>query len=307
MTFLEIQSLPKKIKIGLVALVLFLAFGVYRYYSLHQAFEATQKELVTTQAEFTRAKQEYASTTENLKNVLTLTKDQKATLESTLQVEQDRNTLFNAQIETLTGSVNTLQKLSSTDKELLQKYSKVYFLNENYIPSSLIDVSSSGFAFRKNEIMQIHSGVWPYLQNLLQTANSEAKGLQILSAFRSFGTQSTLKAGYKQTYGSGANKFSADQGYSEHQLGTAVDFTTVQDGADLDSFRDSPAYTWLLANAHKYGFVLSYPERNAYYEFEPWHWRFVGLKLAQKLHEENKHFYDLDQREIDTYLINIFD
>jgi len=86
-----------------------------------------------------------------------------------------------------------------------------------------------------------------------------------------------------------------------------VDFTTLDAGAVFLKFRTDPAYRWLKDNAHNYGFILSYPEENSYYKFEPWHWRFVGVELAKMLHRENKYFYDLDQREIDTYLIKLFD
>ncbi|OHB11524.1 MAG: hypothetical protein A3H60_01405 [Candidatus Zambryskibacteria bacterium RIFCSPLOWO2_02_FULL_44_12b] len=130
----------------------------------------------------------------------------------------------------------------------------------------------------------------------------------IASAFRSFETQASLKSEYRVVYGAGtANQFSADQGYSEHQLGTAMDFTTPSVGGAFSKFPADPAYDWLQDNAHKYGFVLSYPENNSYYKFEPWHWRFVGVALATFLHGEGKYFYDLDQREIDTYLIKLFD
>jgi len=59
--------------------------------------------------------------------------------------------------------------------------------------------------------------------------------------------------------------------------------------------------------AHEYGFVLSYAEGNSYFMFEPWHWRFVGVELATRLKNEGKKFYDLDQREINQYLVKIFD
>ena len=121
-------------------------------------------------------------------------------------------------------------------------------------------------------------------------------------------SKAALKSESKITYGPGtANQFSADQGCSEHQLGTSVDFTTLDAGAVFSKFRTDPAYQWLKDNAHNYGFILSYPEENSYYKFEPWHWRFVGVELAKTLHRENKYFYDLDQREIDTYLIKLFD
>ncbi len=48
-------------------------------------------------------------------------------------------------------------------------------------------------------------------------------------------------------------------------------------------------------------------KENKYYIYEPWHWRFVGIALATKLHEEQKTLYGMDQREIDDYLVTIFD
>lgn len=109
-------------------------------------------------------------------------------------------------------------------------------------------------------------------------------------------------------YGAGtANSFSADQGYSEHQLGTAVDIITPGLGGVLDGFDKTNAYQWMLQNAYKYGFILSFPQNNGYYVYEPWHWRFVGVKIATDLHNQNMHFYDMDQRVIDTYLVSIFD
>ncbi len=108
-------------------------------------------------------------------------------------------------------------------------------------------------------------------------------------------------------YGAGANTFSADQGYSEHQLGTTVDFSSDEIGGGLTDFQNTKAFAWLEENAHRYGFTLSYPEANEYYIYEPWHWRFVGQELADDLYDDGKHFYDYDQRTIDEYLISIFD
>ena len=110
------------------------------------------------------------------------------------------------------------------------------------------------------------------------------------------------------TYGAGtANSFSADQGYSEHQLGTTVDMITSGLGGVLDGFDTTKAYQWMLSNAYKYGFILSYPKNNNYYVYEPWHWRFVGIKFAKYLHDQKLNFYDLEQRTIDSYLVSIFD
>jgi D-alanyl-D-alanine carboxypeptidase len=131
--------------------------------------------------------------------------------------------------------------------------------------------------------------------------------LRVVSAYRSFAEQMTLKSGYRVQYGTGANAFSAEQGYSEHQLGTTVDFTTPVIKGAYASFENTTAYAWLTKNAYKYGFILSYPKGNSYYVYEPWHWRFVGKDLADRLHDEGLDFYEMDQREIDEYLIRIFD
>src|SRR3989338_2860030 len=105
-----------------------------------------------------------------------------------------------------------------------------------------------------------HALAFPYLQKLLDDARGSGVEMKIVSGYRSFETQKDLKSKYKVTYGSGANTFSAEQGYSEHQLGTAVDFTSVPLGAAFEKFDTTTPYFWLTEVAHKYGFVLSYPK-----------------------------------------------
>ena len=226
-----------------------------------------------------------------------------------LQEVRDRQAIidaFQGQIQSIGSTVGTLEKLSQTDKEILKKYSKVYFLSENYRPAQLTAINQK-YLYEKNDAY-VHTEVLPNLERLLEAARSDNIELLIASAFRSFETQASLKSEYSIVYGAGtANQFSADQGYSEHQLGTSVDFTTPEVGGMFSKFQNDPAYQWLIDNAHKYGFIISYPERNHYYKFEPWHWRFVSVSLAETLHEESKYFYDLDQREIDKYLIKLFD
>ncbi|NIQ05864.1 MAG: M15 family metallopeptidase, partial [Candidatus Korarchaeota archaeon] len=80
------------------------------------------------------------------------------------------------------------------------------------------------------------------------------------------------------------------QGYSEHQLGTTVDLTTTEIGGPYESFAGTEAYEWLQKHAHRYGFILSYPEENEFYIFEPWHWRFVGTDLARDLERHDETF-----------------
>lgn len=209
-------------------------------------------------------------------------------------------------VGSVTGTVGTLQKLAQTDPELLAKYSKVYFLSENYAPKHTADIPPE-YLYNKNDQQKFVAEAWPFLKSMLDAANSSGSSLQIKSAYRSFAEQKSLKSAYSVTYGTGANTFSADQGYSEHQLGTTVDLVSPANGGLTKGFDKTPGFAWLKQNAHRYGFILSYPEGNGHYIYEPWHWRFVGVQLATDLYNKHARFYDLTQRELDQYLVAIFD
>jgi D-alanyl-D-alanine carboxypeptidase len=248
---------------------------------------------------------EMQSAISTLQNHIASTTNENRDLSDLLTILKARNQDYQNEIIDKEQKVEVLKKLSETDQELLQKYSKTYFLNENYIPSSL-SLIDEAFLFNKNSIVEIHTDVKPFLENLIRKARDDGMDLSVLSGYRSFEVQKNVKTRHTVIYGSSANRFSADQGYSEHQLGTTVDFTTSKTGSTLTGFEKTNSYKWLLDHAHEYGFTISYPEGNQYYIFEPWHWRFVGVSLATFLHAQNKHFYDLSQRDIDSYLIKIF-
>ena len=275
-------------------------YGGYRYYLLNENLKETDALFEATVADFENRVSELEDEGEVLKR-----ENNDLVIELIDQVK--KNESITGELKDLSNIVSDFEKLKKIDPELLEKYSKIYFLNENYVPLELVDVSPQ-YVVPADKQTQIHAKVWPFLEKLLQAAATENAPVQIVSGYRSFGDQSSLKSSYRVIYGAGtANQFSADQGYSEHQLGTAVDFTTPDIGLAYAKFGSALAYTWLTTHAHKYGFILSYPKGNEYYIFEPWHWRFVGVALATKLHDEGKSFYDLDQRTIDEYLIKIFD
>lgn len=301
---------------GAILCLLFVAFLGYQVFTLQAQVERLSSELSVTTAQKNTLTINYASSTEALlrasstiamlSSKLSLTAEELDELEGDYKAEKKKNDNFEDQIKEITGTVSDLDKLSKTDEELLQKYSKVYFLNEHYVPEKIADIEKQ-YLYNENVAKSIHGKVEPYLNDMLDDALEDGIKIWVVSSYRSFYEQASLKGSYTVTYGSGANTFSADQGYSEHQLGTTLDFTTEGIGGGLNGFEATPAYTWLQENAHKYGFTLSYPKNNAYYVFEPWHWRFVGEDLAKDLHDDGKFFYDMDQRAIDQYLIKIFD
>lgn len=264
-----------------------------------------KKQVIYEQQKREETAKEMQSAIFTLQEHLASTTNENRDLSDLLTILKARNQDYQNEIIDKEQKVNILKKLSETDQELLQKYSKNYFLNENYIPSSLSLIDQS-FLYNKNSALEIHTDVKPFLENLIRKGRDDNIDLSVLSGYRSFEVQKNVKTRHTLVYGNSANRFSADQGYSEHQLGTTVDFTTNKTGSTLTGFEKTNSYKWLLEHAHEYGFTISYPEGNQYYIFEPWHWRFVGVALATYLHAQNKHFYDLDQREIDTYLIKIF-
>lgn len=275
------------------------AFGGYRY-------SLALKEIAAGKAELAQVQETAANTQALLEAEIAQKTDKNTELEGLLRTEQKKNGYFEEQLSDLSGTVGTLEKLAKTDPELLAKYSKVYFLNENYAPPALSKIPDE-YAFQEGRTYELHAEVEPHLRDLLDEATEDGLSLKVASAYRSFSTQSSLKSGYQVRYGSGANAFSADQGYSEHQLGTTVDLTTMEVGGMFVGFDETEEFEWLKDNAWRYGFILSYPKGNGYYQYEPWHWRFVGRDLAERLHEDDGVFYDLDQRTIDTYLAGLFD
>jgi D-alanyl-D-alanine carboxypeptidase len=290
--------------VAILAFLFVIGYGAYQYYLTYGELKITRQELSAAKMAFTGRVSALEKNVAALEKELGLKETENASLSQTLTSEKDKNNLFESQIQAIGGTVGNLTKLSQTDKELLQKYSKIYFLNEHYVPENLTAIDPK-YVYEKNKALQFHTSAYPYLVRMLEEATT-TNPIQIISAYRSFGEQAALKSGYLVTYGTGANRFSADQGYSEHQLGTAVDLTTPKLGLGFTKFDGSAAYIWLTKNAYRYGFIISYPKQNTYFQYEPWHWRFVGVDLATKIHNNNQFFYDLPQREIDSYLIAIF-
>lgn len=304
------SRLPIYICLFLIVLLLgATGYGYVSLFKLQKAHSALQAETALAQATVTEKENHILNleaVIEMKSQELAVSEENGAELFRILTEEKERNNGLAQQVNDISGTVGKLSKLSKIDPELLIKYSRVYFLNENYMPEKVTEIKPE-FRFKPDEPEFIHAKVAHYLTTLLQDAKDDGIHLLVLSGFRSFDEQMSLKGAYTTNYGSGANAFSADQGYSEHQLGTTIDFTTAELDGSLVGFDQTEAYIWLQKNAHKYGFIISYPKENAYYTFEPWHWRFVGKDLADDLHDDGKYFYNLDQREIDTYLIKLFD
>ncbi len=166
-----------------------------------------------------------------------------------------------------------------------------YRLAPDYVPPDLVAVeptraggSASDPAFRVRALV-VDDLLW-----LLSAARSAGTPLAVQSAYRSYAYQeSTFAFWVAQDGEERALLTSARPGHSEHQLGTALDFRSEggPPAWDLEDWALEPAGAWLAENAHRYGFVMSYPRdasRLSCYSYEPWHFRYVGRELAANIH-----------------------
>lgn len=149
-------------------------------------------------------------------------------------------------------------------------------------PNDLHNISDAGFPFTDG--VAVRALVLPDLRALREAAAANGTPLGIIAGYRSYPRQAEL---YDRRVGelgdAEANSRVGRPGHSEHQLGTTIDVTTKGE-TDVDqSWGSTPEGQWVATNAHKYGFLLSYPmdasERTCY-DYEPWHLRYVGRELA---------------------------
>ncbi len=164
------------------------------------------------------------------------------------------------------------------------------FANPRYQPSDLRIVSVPTLPGRGQDERSLRAVLMPDLERLVAAARAASVTLRVGSGYRSYATQASLFASYARRHGEAeASRFSSRPGHSEHQSGLAVDFA----GADQtcwvdDCFEQTAAGKWLAAHAHEYGFTLRYPkgkEPITGYQYEPWHFRYVGRELAGALHQ----------------------
>ena len=188
---------------------------------------------------------------------------------------------------------DTIYPTKRNGDDLLVLVNKQYKLPSSYAPKDLVKASKSGI--RRGENYYLRNIVIPDLTRMITDAKSEGVDLSIVSGYRSYQTQiDTYNYWLKMNNGNTSlvDTFSARAGHSQHQLGTAIDFSTNEIGDKLgDEFSNTKASKWLSQNAYKYGFVISYPkgyENITGYKHESWHYRYIGLENAQNMINSRK-------------------
>lgn len=126
------------------------------------------------------------------------------------------------------------------------------------------------------------------LEKMFADASKSGIELFAVSGYRSFHRQQDVfdaqvnQVGYEE-----ATKVVANPGNSEHQTGLAMDISNSTSGL-TEAFGETVEGKWLMENAHRFGFILRYPkgmETITGYDYEPWHYRYIGIKAATEIYE----------------------
>ena len=169
--------------------------------------------------------------------------------------------------------------------EKLMLVNKYYYLDKDYEPNNIVTTSGT-YSYANNSL---NEETYNAYQELYDAAKLEGYTILIVSSYRNYEYQEELWNERKTMYGTRkADEYAARAGHSEHQTGYAIDVADFYD--TNDKFGDTESFTWMKNNAHKYGFILRYPkdkEDITGYSYEPWHYRYVGKEIADKIYKEN--------------------
>lgn len=174
---------------------------------------------------------------------------------------------------------------------ILALVNKEFSLSSTYKPKDLMKPDVA-FSFGEQDVEKslIRKEAGQALEEMFRSAAEENIELYAISGYRSYTRQKSLfdaevrKSGTKK-----AAQAVAIPGQSEHQTGLTMDIASKSTNMNLtEEFGETPEGKWLAENAHKYGFILRYPkgkESITGYQYEPWHFRYVGVEAATTIFE----------------------
>jgi D-alanyl-D-alanine carboxypeptidase len=164
------------------------------------------------------------------------------------------------------------------DPMLLYKVDKAKALPEGFVPPDLVDLDGRPLSLSRQG-HRLRREAESALETMDRAARKDGVTLMVSSAYRSYEYQVGLFGrNVKELGRAKAELESAQPGHSQHQLGTAIDF-----GSITDEFAETRASRWLVANARRFGFTLSFPKGLTAitgYRWESWHYRYIGKAAA---------------------------
>ncbi|MFV0247313.1 MAG: CapA family protein [Mycoplasmatales bacterium] len=184
-------------------------------------------------------------------------------------------------------NINTL-----TEFNYLSLVNKQSCLPDTYEPKKIITPDVLGSTRTSKDVQVIDKSIEPNVIDLFNAAKEAGYNLVFVSGYRPYTTQEGLYNSYAGSEGIvEADTYSARPGCSEHQTGIAFDLSEQSVDKDgLFAFNNTDAANWVKDNAHKYGFIIRYPEDKEFitqYVYESWHLRYVGVEEATYMYEHN--------------------
>ena len=140
--------------------------------------------------------------------------------------------------------------------------------------------------------IEVHIDMRDSLLKMREEAKKDGIYLVFLSGYRSIKLQDDIFYSLKSIRNQEAAeraRVSAPPGYSEHSTGFGIDIgDATQRETDFETeFENTKAFGWLIKNAAKFHFKLSFIKNNKYIDYEPWHWRYEGSIEALKVFESS--------------------
>lgn len=171
-----------------------------------------------------------------------------------------------------------------TKFDTLMLVNKYNFVRKDFKVDNLVKLEE----FARNDMYLEKECATSFIK-MARDARSEGFNIRAISTYRTYEYQENLYNNY--TLKDGINKadtYSARPGFSEHHTGLAVDIDNIK--SSYTNFSGTKEFIWINENAHKYGFILRYPEDKEHitgYTYEAWHYRYVGIKVATYIKENN--------------------
>lgn len=181
-----------------------------------------------------------------------------------------------------TAAALTADELNAGDGWMQLLINSSNAIPDGYAPTELTELSNG---------QSVDKRIYPSLQSMFDDARAQGVYPVVSSGYRTAKQQQSEMDDKIQEYiddGKSEDEaralaatYVAQVGYSEHEAGLAIDIVAKANKSD-----DDTVWAWMKEHCAEYGFILRYPEGKegvTGMSYEPWHFRYVGVKAAQKI------------------------